>query len=101
MDELNLTTPTLLFSAVSLILLAYTNRFLSYAQLVRTLQTPLSDTQHAGTGYLKSVFLRCRHVSDLHRSARPVGIYLRTGSPAAHRFLGNIHLGNPYFRQGT
>ena len=38
MDELNLTTPTLLFSAVSLILLAYTNRFLSYAQLVRTLK---------------------------------------------------------------
>lgn len=38
MDELTLTTPTLLFSAVSLILLAYTNRFLSYAQLVRTLK---------------------------------------------------------------
>ena len=38
MDELNLTTPTLLFSAVSLILLAYTNRLLSYAQLVRTLK---------------------------------------------------------------
>ena len=31
MEELTLTTPTLLFSAVSLILLAYTNRFLSYA----------------------------------------------------------------------
>ena len=38
MEELNLSTPTLLFSAVSLILLAYTNRFLSYAQLVRTLK---------------------------------------------------------------
>lgn len=37
MEELTLTTPALLFSAVSLILLAYTNRFLSYAQLVRTL----------------------------------------------------------------
>ena len=35
MEELTLTTPALLFSAVSLILLAYTNRFLSYAQLVR------------------------------------------------------------------
>ena len=33
MEELTLTTPALLFSAVSLILLAYTNRFLSYAQL--------------------------------------------------------------------
>ena len=38
MEELSLTTPDLLFSAVSLILLAYTNRFLSYAQLVRTLK---------------------------------------------------------------
>lgn len=38
MEELTLITPTFLFSAVSLILLAYTNRFLSYAQLVRTLQ---------------------------------------------------------------
>ena len=38
MEELTLTTPALLFSAVSLILLAYTNRFLSYAQLVRTLR---------------------------------------------------------------
>ena len=38
MEELSLTTPALLFSAVSLILLAYTNLFLSYAQLVRTLK---------------------------------------------------------------
>ena len=38
MEELTLTTPALLFSAVSLILLAYTNRFLSYAQLIRNLK---------------------------------------------------------------
>ena len=38
MEELSLTTPALLFSAVSLIMLASTNRFLSYAQLVRTLK---------------------------------------------------------------
>jgi glucose uptake protein GlcU len=37
MEELNLTTPALLFSAISLILLAYTNRFLAYATVVRTL----------------------------------------------------------------
>lgn len=35
---LDLTTPSLLFSAISLILLAYTNRFLGYAQLVRNLR---------------------------------------------------------------
>lgn len=37
MEALTLTTPALCFSALSLLLLAYTNRFLSYAQLVRTL----------------------------------------------------------------
>lgn len=37
MGELDLTTPSILFSAISLIMLAYTNRFLAYAQLVRTL----------------------------------------------------------------
>lgn len=37
METLTLTTPALLFSAVSLILLAYTNRFLGYAQLIRNL----------------------------------------------------------------
>jgi len=38
MQELTLITPTFLFSAISLLLLAYTNRFLSYAQLVRLLK---------------------------------------------------------------
>lgn len=38
MHELTLTTPSLLFSAVSLILLAYTNRFIAYAQLIRSLK---------------------------------------------------------------
>jgi len=37
MNELQITTPALLFSAVSLILLAYTNRFLGYAQIIRNL----------------------------------------------------------------
>ncbi len=38
MEDFTLITPSLLFSAISLILLAYTNRFLSYAQLVRSLK---------------------------------------------------------------
>lgn len=38
MQMLSLTTPSLLFSAISLILLAFTNRFLSYASVVRNLQ---------------------------------------------------------------
>ncbi len=35
--ELTLTTPALLFSAISLIMLAYTNRFLAYAAVIRNL----------------------------------------------------------------
>ena len=38
MEELTLITPTFLFSAISLIFLAYTNRFLAYKSLVRNLK---------------------------------------------------------------
>lgn len=49
MEELTLITPTFLFSAISLILLAYTNRFLSYAQLVRTLKDKYMEDKSAIT----------------------------------------------------
>jgi hypothetical protein len=35
--ELSLTTPASLFSSISLIMLAYTNRFLAYANVIRNL----------------------------------------------------------------
>ena len=41
---LDLTTPSLLFSAISLILLAYTNRFLAYASVVRALKEKHQQT---------------------------------------------------------
>lgn len=41
---LDLTTPSLLFSAISLILLAYTNRFLSYSSVVRALKEKHQQT---------------------------------------------------------
>lgn len=49
MEELTLITPTFLFSAISLLLLAYTNRFLSYAQLVRTLKDKYMEDPSALT----------------------------------------------------
>jgi hypothetical protein len=49
MEELTLITPTFLFSAISLILLAYTNRFLAYAQLVRTLKDKYMEEKSAIT----------------------------------------------------
>ena len=38
MTALSITTPALFFSAISLILLAFTNRFLTLAQLIRNLR---------------------------------------------------------------
>ena len=45
MEALTLTTPALLFSAISLIMLAYTNRFLAYAAVVRKLHDKYLDKQ--------------------------------------------------------
>ena len=47
--DLSITTPALLFPAISLLLLAYTNRFLTIANLIRQLHTsykaqPLPET---------------------------------------------------------
>ncbi len=39
MSDITLTTPGLLFSAISLLLLAYTNRFLAIAALIRKLHS--------------------------------------------------------------
>ncbi|WP_295935921.1 DUF2721 domain-containing protein [uncultured Alistipes sp.] len=58
MEELTLTTPALLFSAISLIMLAYTNRFLSYAQLVRTLKE--QQQQHPSK-------VTCAQIDNLRR----------------------------------
>ncbi|MCF6239814.1 MAG: DUF2721 domain-containing protein [Bacteroidales bacterium] len=47
LHQLNITTPALMFSAVSLILLAYTNRFLAYAQIVRNLYAEFQKNKDA------------------------------------------------------
>ncbi|MCF8227020.1 MAG: DUF2721 domain-containing protein [Bacteroidales bacterium] len=46
MNQLTLATPALLFSAISLIMLAYTNRFLAYASLVRNLHGQYMDNKN-------------------------------------------------------
>lgn len=47
MEALTLTTPALLFSAISLIMLAYTNRFLAYAAIIRNLRDKYLQHQDA------------------------------------------------------
>ncbi len=71
MEQLTLTTPALLFSAISLLLLAYTNRFLAYAAVVRGLHERLkSDPSPLLLGQIKN--LRQRLV--LTRSMQILGI---------------------------
>jgi len=54
---LNIETPALLFSATSLILLAYTNRFLTIAQIVRGLKKTY-DQDHS-----KSILLQIKSLN--------------------------------------
>lgn len=53
MEALTLTTPALLFSAISLIMLAYTNRFLAYAAIIRNLRDQFVKSQD--TSLLKQI----------------------------------------------
>jgi len=62
MEELTLTTPSILFSAISLIMLAYTNRFLAYASVIRSLRTehdqnPTAVTQRQIDNLRKRLYL--------------------------------------------
>jgi glucose uptake protein GlcU len=71
MNQLTLTTPALLFSAISLLLLAYTNRFLSYAQVVRNLHAKYKeDPTHILLGQIKNLRKRL----NLTRSMQILGI---------------------------
>ena len=74
MNELNhltLTTPAVLFSAISLILLAYTNRFLSYAALVRQLHDKyINNSNEALRGQIENLRKRL----SLIRAMQVLGI---------------------------
>ena len=54
---LSIETPALLFSATSLILLAYTNRFLTIAQIIRNLKKNYEDNHN------KSILLEIKNLN--------------------------------------
>lgn len=57
--EIDLTTPALLFPAISLLLLAYTNRFLAIASLIRGLHSEYKkDPNSIIAGQMKNLRLR-------------------------------------------
>lgn len=71
MTELTLTTPALLFSSISLIMLAYTNRFLAYASIIRTLHSQYKTDQNS---ILKEQIKNLRKRLYLTRSMQILGI---------------------------
>jgi hypothetical protein len=69
--EITLTTPALLFPAISLLLLAYTNRFMALANLIRGLKSRYAST-HSRLVYGQIENLRTRLV--LIRNMQAFGI---------------------------
>lgn len=71
MEQLTLTTPALLFSAISLLLLAYTNRFLAYASVVRNLHARYKENPD---GIIKGQIQNLRKRLVLTRTMQLLGI---------------------------
>ncbi|HRI21017.1 MAG TPA: DUF2721 domain-containing protein [Panacibacter sp.] len=65
--DITINTPALLFPAISLIMLAYTNRFLSLASLVRNLHSKYKDDdkKHVIHGQIKSIKYRLRLIKNM------------------------------------
>jgi hypothetical protein len=68
--EFNLTTPALLFPAVSLLMLAYTNRFLAIAALIRNLHSTYKTAPDAN---IVAQLRNLRHRIILIRNMQALG----------------------------
>ncbi len=69
--NINLTTPALLFPAVSLLMLAFTNRFLALAALIRTLH---ADYEKGPSARIAAQIANLRHRVYLIRNMQAFGI---------------------------
>lgn len=66
MEKLSLATPALLFSAISLLLLAYTNRFVALASLIRNLHAKYKETpNHSIFGQIKNLRKRINLIRNM------------------------------------
>ncbi len=65
--QINLTTPALLFPAISLLLLAYTNRFLAIASLIRNLHGRYKENPESSIlrGQIKNLRLRVKLIRNM------------------------------------
>jgi len=102
--EFNLSTPPLLFSAISLILLAYTNRFLSYASTVRNLKERYESNPESEPTSLKQIenlyrrldlirWMQVLGASSLLVSLVAMFLYYLEWNLALYLYLGDPDLG--------
>ena len=64
--EINLTTPALLFPAISLLLLAYTNRFLTITTVIRNLHSQFKESHDPRIiGQIKNLRLRVKLIRNM------------------------------------
>ncbi len=94
--ELTLTTPALLFPALSLLLLAYTNRFLTLANLIRELHRRYqTEPSVLVEGQIRNLRLRIELIRDM----QAFGIASLFGCVLSMMllFLGYLHGGEIVF----
>lgn len=96
MHMMNLTTPALLFPATSLLLLAYTNRFLVLAQLIRNLQT--QDKDDGRDLVIRQILnLRKRIVLTRYMQALGVSSFIMCAVSMFLIFVERDHLAEMFF----
>jgi hypothetical protein len=94
--DINLTTPALLFPAISLLLLAFTNRFLALANLIRQLHASYkSDPDEILLGQIANLRYRINLIRDMQ--AFGVSSLLLCVVCMFVLFAGWIHAGNVIF----
>lgn len=94
---MTITTPSLLFPAITLLLLAYTNRFLSTASLVRQLHGKYLENPDQGV--LKGQISNLRTRLFLIRNMQFFGVMSFVGCVLSMGFIywGNTDMGSYFF----
>lgn len=93
---MSLTTPALLFPAISLLLLAYTNRFLVLAQLIRQLKQMESERDHSMVARQISMLRKRIVLTKRMQACGVLSFFVCTLSMFA-LFLGGQTLGVVFF----
>lgn len=95
--EINLTTPGLLFSAISLLLLAYTNRFLTLASLIRNLHSQYLESgdkrKRAQIQTLKRRVTLVKHMQLLGIGSLFISVFCMVALFAGWIIIGKILFG--------